>query len=223
MKGKIIAVAILILLGQGVLFPHASAEVFKWVDDKGTVHFTEDESAIPEKSRQQTEKRYPVNESAPPKEKVDTGGAKKKELTRKAPKKPNEKPEGKPEEKRRIDVRQIEWDVAGSFENIISLWKARRFEALYDCGDRKSRTAMAREDFRKRMERKSWELALSWETVRDVQVEVKNATRADVTARIGYRPKHGGETRVRTETCEMKLENGTWTINLSKVVNAPGK
>jgi hypothetical protein len=33
------------------------AEVYKWVDEKGTVHFTDDNSTIPEKYGQQVEKR----------------------------------------------------------------------------------------------------------------------------------------------------------------------
>jgi hypothetical protein len=33
------------------------AEVYKWVDEKGTVHFTDDNSRIPEKYGQQAEKR----------------------------------------------------------------------------------------------------------------------------------------------------------------------
>ena len=82
---------------------------------------------------------------------------------------------------------------------------------------------MAREDFRKSMEGKGRELAPSWETVRDVKVDVKNATLAYVTARIGYRPKQGGETRIQTETYEMKLESGTWRINLMKVLGGQKK
>lgn len=34
----------------------AHADVYKWTDEKGTVHFTDDESTIPEKYRQQVEK-----------------------------------------------------------------------------------------------------------------------------------------------------------------------
>jgi Domain of unknown function (DUF4124) len=33
-------------------------EVYKWVDEKGTVHFTEDNSTIPEKYGQQVERMY---------------------------------------------------------------------------------------------------------------------------------------------------------------------
>jgi hypothetical protein len=43
------------------------AEVFKWVDDKGTVHYTEDPSMIPEKYRNHLERRsLPEDTSLPP-------------------------------------------------------------------------------------------------------------------------------------------------------------
>jgi hypothetical protein len=54
--------------------------------------------------------------------------------------------------------------------------------------------------------------------VRDIEVQVKNATQAYVTARIGYKPTQGGETRIRTETYEMRLEKGTWRIDLTKLL-----
>jgi hypothetical protein len=37
--------------------PLVSAEIYNWVDEKGTVHFTEDSSTIPEKYRDQTKSR----------------------------------------------------------------------------------------------------------------------------------------------------------------------
>jgi hypothetical protein len=41
------------------------AEVYKWVDEKGTVHFTDDNSRIPEKYGQQVERRYLPEDSKP--------------------------------------------------------------------------------------------------------------------------------------------------------------
>jgi chromosome segregation ATPase len=38
------------------------AQVYKWVDEKGVVHFTDDFSQIPEKHRQSIEKREPAEE-----------------------------------------------------------------------------------------------------------------------------------------------------------------
>ncbi len=208
----IFIIAIAIFLGQVLIFPLASAEFFKWVDDKGTIHFTEDESTVPEKYRQQTEKRPLPEDPGPPKEKVNEDKQEKKGSTR--------RPSAGPKEKQHVNLRRIESDVADSFKNIISLWKDKKFDALYDCGDRKSRTQVAKEDFRRRMERKNWEPALSWETIRDVEVDVKNATLAYVTARIGYKPKQGGETRTRTETYGMRLENGIWRIDLTKILHS---
>jgi hypothetical protein len=218
MNNKINILAILTLLWQLLFLPCVSAEIFKWVDEKGTTHFTEDESAIPEKYRQQVEKRPSKEEPGSQKEKVGADKKEKKGSTKRSPKEPPRESK----EKERVNIRRIELDVADAFKNIISLWKDKKYEALYDCGDRKSHTNMAREDFRKRMEGKGRELATSWETVRDIQVDVKNATQAYVTARIGYRPQKGGETRIRTETFEMKFETGTWRINLTKVL-APSK
>ena len=219
MNNNINILAIFILLLQILFLPCVSAEIFKWVDEKGITHFTEDESAIPEKYREQVERRPTKEDPGSPKEKAKTEKQEKKGSAKQSPKEP---PRGS-KEKERVNVRRIESDVTDAFKNIISLWKDNKFDDLYDCGDRKSHTNMAREDFRKRMEKKSRELATSWETVRDVKVDVKNATLAYVTARIGYRPKQGGETHTRTETYEMKFETGTWRINLMKVLDSRKK
>lgn len=40
-------------------------EVYKWLDEKGTVHFTDDNSRIPEKYGQQVERRYLPEDSNP--------------------------------------------------------------------------------------------------------------------------------------------------------------
>ncbi len=43
----------------------AHGEVYKWVDEKGTVSFTDDYSKIPEKNRQQVERKYLPEDSKP--------------------------------------------------------------------------------------------------------------------------------------------------------------
>jgi hypothetical protein len=216
MRGNRIPMVAVAILSGFFISLGASAEVFKWVDDKGTVHFTEEESDIPERYRNQAEKRSPLEESGPSiQKKVEPDKPKKK-----GPTKPSAK---EPVEKQGTNVRRIESDVSDCFQNIISLWNDKKYDALYDCGDRKSRTGMAKEDFEKKMKGKAWELASSWEKVRDVEVDVKSATHAYVTAKMGYRPKRGGNSRIQTQTYEMRLENGIWKINLTKMLNAPGK
>jgi hypothetical protein len=56
MRKSVLVVLFIIGLMMAPILIHA--EVYKWVDEKGTVHFTEDNSTIPEKYGQQVEKIY---------------------------------------------------------------------------------------------------------------------------------------------------------------------
>jgi len=61
MKHVILAFLILII------FPFTGyGEMYKWVDEKGTIHFTDDFSNIPEKYRQDSETRKPPKETSAP-------------------------------------------------------------------------------------------------------------------------------------------------------------
>jgi hypothetical protein len=199
--------AVILLL---VECPSRAKEVYKWVDEKGIVHFSEDESSVPEEYREQLEKKSMKEDSKPPEEKVkvrkqDGKGAKSQFA-------------GK--EKERINVNKIEGDVIESVKTILSLWKGGKYDALYDCGDQKSRMAVNKEEFERRMTKKGIGLASSWETIRDIQVDVKSATLAYATVKIGFKPTRGGETKFRTETYRMSFEKGMWKINLTKILNA---
>jgi hypothetical protein len=190
--------------------PSRAKDVYKWVDEKGTVHFSEDESGVPEKYRDQLEKKSLPEESKPPEGKVkvkkqDGKGAKGKLA-------------GK--EKERINLNKIEADVIESVKTILSLWKDGKYHAMYDHGDQKSRMSVNREVFEHRMTKKGIGLASSWETIRDIKVEVKSATLAYATVKIGFKPTRGGETKFRTETYRMSFEKGMWKINLSKILSA---
>jgi endogenous inhibitor of DNA gyrase (YacG/DUF329 family) len=185
-------------------------DVYKWVDEKGTVHFSEDESSVPEKYRDQLEKKSLPEESQTPKEKVKT--------RKQDGKGAKEKLAGK--EKERANVNKIEGDVIESVKTIISLWKDEKYQALYDHGDQKSRMAVNRETFEHRMTKKGIGLASSWETIRDIKVEVKSATLAYATVKIGFKPTRRGDTQFRTETYRMSLEKGMWKIDLSKILSA---
>jgi hypothetical protein len=189
--------------------PARAKELYKWVDEKGTVHFSEDESSVPEKYREQLEKKSLKEEAIPSEEKVrakkQDGKGAKGQLASK--------------EKERINVNKIEGDVIESVKTIFSLWKDGKYGVLYDHGDQKSRMAINKEDFERRMKKKGIGLASSWETIRDIQVDVKSATLAYATVRIGLKPKGGGETKFRTEIYRMSFEKGMWKINLMKILN----
>jgi len=49
-----------------ISIPSSYAQMYKWVDDKGTVHFTDDLSTIPEKYREDAETRKPSKEISTP-------------------------------------------------------------------------------------------------------------------------------------------------------------
>jgi len=201
-----------VLIGALVLLPVVcpsdAEEVYKWVDEKGTVHFSEDELGVPEKYRQQIEKRSVPEETNGPEEKAKVrkqdGARAKDRLAAK--------------EKEKINQNRIEGDVVESVKTILSLWKDGKYNELYDHGDQKSRRAINREDFDLRMRKKGVRLASSWETLRDIQVDVESATLAYATVRIGLKPTKGGETKFRTETYRMPFEKGMWKINLGKIL-----
>jgi len=184
------------------------AEIYQWKDEKGTLHFTEDESAIPERFRDQAQKRQVTDEAKSPmdKPKIKTQDIKGKKGE--APKKPT------------VNLGKIESDAEESFKAIISLWKDGKFDALYECGDRKSRTAVSKEDFERGMANKQSGLAPSWETVKDIKVDIQSAVRVYTTAKLGFKSKKGGDTKFRTETYPMTYESGLWKIDLLKILRA---
>lgn len=60
---KMAVIIITILLGLLLIFQIAHAEIYKWVDEKGTIHFTEDPSTIPEKYRDKVKSRTTEEDS----------------------------------------------------------------------------------------------------------------------------------------------------------------
>ncbi len=198
-----------LIIGAFMLLPVAfspdAKEVYRWVDGKGTVHFSEDESSVPEKYRRQTEKKSLPEEAKEAEQK--------EEIRRRDAK---DRLAGK--EKESIPKNRMEGDIIESVKTILSLWKEGKYNELYDHGDQKSRRAIGREDFENRMRKKGIGLASSWETLRDIQVEIESATLAYATVRIGLKPKKGGETKFRTVTYRLPLEKGMWKINLQKIL-----
>jgi len=56
-----------LIIVLAVLAPSSYGEMYKWVDEKGTVHFSDDLSSIPEKYREDAETRKPPKETSTPK------------------------------------------------------------------------------------------------------------------------------------------------------------
>jgi len=58
---------LLLIIILGVWAASSYGEMYKWVDEKGTVHFTDDLSTIPEKYHEEAETRKPSKETPTPK------------------------------------------------------------------------------------------------------------------------------------------------------------
>jgi hypothetical protein len=61
---------LLIVIVLVVLCAPVHAEIYKWVDEKGTVHFTEDPATIPEKYREKVKSRLTEEDLMTPEERV---------------------------------------------------------------------------------------------------------------------------------------------------------
>lgn len=48
-------------------------EIYRWVDEKGTIHFVDDLTLVPEKYRDQVQKRKPAEKPSPPSIKIPVG------------------------------------------------------------------------------------------------------------------------------------------------------
>jgi len=73
-------VAIIVFYGLMMLVGSSNAEYYKWVDQKGNVHFTDDESSIPEEYRDKAKKQTTPEDSMTPEQKKEE--QKKEEQTR---------------------------------------------------------------------------------------------------------------------------------------------
>jgi hypothetical protein len=192
------------------------ATTYKWVDEKGTINFTQDYDSIPEKYRDQI-KEIPDKPGARPN--IDEKPQKTWE------KKPVQGLKGVPgredAEKEPVNKLKIESGAAEALRIIVSLWKEENYGSLYEYGTDASKGSMSKEDFAHKMKNKKWGLAPSWETLQNMEAQYKHPKLVYVTAKIGYKTKRGGNVRFQTETYQMKLENGLWRANLSKILSAP--
>jgi hypothetical protein len=208
---KIVAILLVLLLAS----PGWSV-TYRWVDEKGMEHFTNDRETIPERYRDQVKES---RDEPSPKPKKDE---KPQKTLKRETSKESQKSAGKDHRgESKTGKSRVEADAADAFQAIISYWKNEDFEALYQYGTHKSRTGIAKENFIQKMKKRSWGLALSWETVQNMETEYKSSTVVFITAKVGYRLKQGGDTKVLTESFEMKLESGLWRTDLSKILQAP--
>jgi hypothetical protein len=121
-----------------------------------------------------------------------------------------------PGEKRRIGS-----NAEDALMEIISLWKDGKYEDLYEYGHRTDHVGLSKESFIGQMKRKSWGLATSWETIRDIEADVVSPTLVYLRAKVGFKRKSGGDTLFSTVTFQMILEGDRWRTSLFKILSSP--
>jgi hypothetical protein len=130
----------------------------------------------------------------------------------------SEESELTPGKKRRIELGAID-----TFETLISLWKRERFDEIYEYGDRTSLELMSKETFSSRM-KSSGTLASSWETVRDIEVEIVSPNRVYLKAVIGFRGVDAFvwsyDTYFSTRIFRLTLEKDEWRIDLHNLYDS---
>ena len=192
------------------------AKTYEWVDEKGTVNFTQDYNSVPEKYRDKVKERPD-----------EPGGSNTKEKSEKAVKGSSGKESHKDTHhdsgqgrkgEQPVNKNRIEADAADGLKLIISLWKDEKYEPLYDYGTDTSKRSISRERFVQNMRKKSWGPASSWEMLQSIETQYKSPTLVYVTAKIGQRSRLGGNVKTLTETYPMKLEKGVWKTDLSKIL-----
>ena len=120
------------------------------------------------------------------------------------------------------EKKKIETDATDAFDMIFRLWKDGKYGDLYEYGCRRSQASISKESFVSKMKNKSYELASSWEAIRDIRAEVASRRLVYVRAKIGYGTKGGaGDTKFRTEAYRIEFERDRWRIDLSKILRSP--
>jgi hypothetical protein len=128
-------IGFIILIGLTLSFSLTlGQEVYRWVDEKGTVHFTDDLGQVPEKYREKIQKEKPPKEPvpSPPTSPPSIEPPKRTETEKEAESAPGQKDIlGRGEEWWR--ARAIEWNekfmtTRRNYENAYSEWKSKEQE-----------------------------------------------------------------------------------------------
>jgi flagellar biosynthesis GTPase FlhF len=85
------------------------AEIFKWVDEKGTVHFTEDPSTIPEKYRDSIKSRTTEEDLMSPEERIELKKKAEEEVRKRQEKRDTEYKKSIREEEKRKKAKEEEY------------------------------------------------------------------------------------------------------------------
>lgn len=123
-----------------------------------------------------------------------------------------------------------------AFKEIVSLWRAERYEDLYRQGGRESQQLISRQDFVRFMRESDVRLQCCWTTVQNIKSITKTPDDVYVSVTLGYDHFQNAESvsgPVSTERWEsssaykdeiflLNRKDGRWTIDLVDILSAGG-
>ena len=106
-----------------------------------------------------------------------------------------------------------EQEVLSQFEQILDLWRAGRYDDLYQ---RTNGGRDSKETFAKKLASAPRKPACCWEKIQEARVSLKDERKALVQARLGFEGSLPG-TQFVTKGVNLKKEEGVWTISQSEL------
>ncbi|GAM09895.1 hypothetical protein OR1_02177 [Geobacter sp. OR-1] len=105
-----------------------------------------------------------------------------------------------------------------AFEEILDLWRADRYDDLYDRTQHGGKTA--KEDFARKLGNATFKPACCWQKMQDVSVHVENDDIAVVRAKVGL--EGDGDIQYKTRSYRMVREGDIWRISQSDLFSLAG-
>jgi hypothetical protein len=105
-----------------------------------------------------------------------------------------------------------------AFEEILDLWRADRYDDLYDRTQHGGKTA--KEDFARKLGNATFKPACCWQKMQDVSVHVENDDIAVVRAKVGL--EGDGDIQYKTRSYRMVKEGDVWRISQSDLFSLAG-
>jgi hypothetical protein len=118
-----------------------------------------------------------------------------------------------------MSTEELQGEVKRGFEEILDLWRAGRFEDLYErtTGGGKG----SKEQFSRKLSAAGRRPSCCWERLQEVRISIRNDSSAAVRAKLGFEGGAGGIEFI-TRSFKLQKEDGVWRISQSDIFSLAG-
>jgi len=114
---------------------------------------------------------------------------------------------------------ELQGEVQRGFEEILDLWRADRFEELYERTNAGGKGS--KEQFSRKLSSAGRRPSCCWEKLQEVRISVRNDSSATVRAKLGFEGGTEG-TDFITRSFKLQKEDGVWRISQSDILSLAG-